>query len=50
MHGDSSFLKFSIYDDDNKCLHLTEYGVTRIEHKDGYKISLQSLLQKKNTV
>ncbi len=51
MYGDSSFWKFSIYDDNNiNVLYLTEYGVTRIEHKDGYKKSLQSLIQKKNKI
>ncbi len=37
MHGDSSLWKFSIYDNkDKNVLYLIEYGVTRIEHKNGY--------------
>ena len=38
MYGGSSFWKFSIYYDNNiNVLYLTEYGVTRIDHKDGCK-------------
>ncbi len=51
MHGDSSLWKISICDNNNNnVLYLTEYGVTRIEHKDGYKISLQSLTQKNKNI
>jgi hypothetical protein len=35
LYGGSSFWKFSIYDNNNNnVLYLTEYGVTRIEHKN----------------
>ncbi len=35
MHGDCSMWKHSIYDNNNKnVLYLTEYGITRIEHKN----------------
>jgi hypothetical protein len=51
MYGGSSFWKISIYDKNNEnVLYLTEYGVTRIEHKMVIRISLQSLKQKKNKI
>ncbi len=52
MYGGSSLWKFSIYDDNNNenDLYLIEYGGTRIEHKVVIKISLQSLIQKKNKI
>ncbi len=38
MHCDCSLWKISIYDNDDKnVLYLTDYGITRIVHKDGYK-------------
>ncbi len=41
IHDDFKYnwWKISIYDNYNKnVLNLTDYGVIRIEHKDGYKI------------
>jgi hypothetical protein len=38
MYGGSSFWNISIYDNNNNnVLYLTEYGITIIEYKDGFK-------------
>ncbi len=38
MYGGSSFWNISIHDNNNNnVLYLTEYGITIIEYKDGFK-------------
>ncbi len=38
IYGDNKLWKISIYDNNNtNVLYLTDYGVTRIEHKNVYK-------------